>query len=337
MKKVIIVSLSGIGNAGGVERVSQYLAEILGNAGYRIKVLESLKYHFPKFDYFFQSVIMSLRLFFEKKDLVIANAWQAFLYPCDIVFLHGTMQCYTQKIGKFKRLSGAGVIALMEKVAARRAKKVLAVSEHVKKELIELYNINADKIDVLPNCVDDNCYLPQKSNGSIKKILFSGRLEYGKGLAYIKALADYLETIDGWEFHIASNSRMNEDLFLSNTKTSISWGLQAEDMPSFYASGDVLFFPSLYEGFSMSTLEALSSGIPVIGTEYSVTQELADFPFCIDISDIIEEPSKIVSIAEQVINEWCDRRSFIHNCISEKFGKKVYTKEFLAKLEGESL
>ena len=336
MKKVLIVSFNGIGNAGGVERVSLYIKEILEEAGYAVKVIEMLRFHLPKFDFLFQSIVISFRLFFMKKDLVVANSWQAFLYPADISFSHGTTQGYTEHVSTFKRFSGAGLTAWMEKTAAKRAKRVLAVSVHVKDDLVSLYKINPEKINVLPNCVDEEKYVPSKRITDKKDniILFCGRLEIRKGLLALKSLSDFLESIDGWQLLIASNVKQNTELFEMNKKTHIVYGLTAEDMPDFYLRGDVLFFPSLYEGFSMATLEALSCGIPVLGTDFVVTDELKPYAFCKDITTIVDNPREIVSEAEKLVSQWKNQKQFIHEIVAAQFGKKIYSTQFLQHIEG---
>lgn len=340
-KKAVIVSFFGTSNAGGVERVSQYIYEILRH-DYDVKILTKLNFTFPKFDYFFQAIIICIKLLFMKKDLVVGNSWQAFLYPCDVSFSHGTMEEYIRKaFGTFKRFSGDGFISFMEKTAARKSKKVLAVSSHVKNELISLYKIKPEKISVLPNCVDDELYsFSEKHNFREKTLLFSGRLENSKGLQYLKSLTDYIEKIDGWKLLVACNSRMNEELFQYNEKTEIYFNVSFSDMPEFYKQGSVLFFPSLYEGFSMATLEALSCGIPVIGTSAVVTSELSRFNFCRDISEIISNPAEIIVAADEMILKWGNKKKEMHEIIVHEFGKEQYAKKFLheiSALSGENL
>jgi len=46
-----------------------------------------------------------------------------------------------------------------------------------------------------------------------------------------------------------------------------------EDLASHYASGDLFLFPSLTETFGNVTLEALSSGVPVIAYDYAAARE----------------------------------------------------------------
>lgn len=338
MKKAIIVSFFGCGNAGGVERVSQYISEILCSVGYEVRVMEAVRFHLPKFDYIFQAMLMSIRLCFVRKDIVVGNSWQAFLYPCDLSFAHGTAQGYATHLGEFRKYSGSGITAWMEKIAAKRAKKVLAVSAHVKDELVSLYKIRAEKIRVLPNCVDEGKFFP--CEGRSKKdsfLLFSGRLERRKGLASLKSLSDFLETIDGWQLLIACNTKQNVELFEMNKKTHVYHGLSADDMPDFYRKGDILFFPSLYEGFSMATLEALSCGIPVLGTEFVVTQELSEFTFCKKIDTCSDNPAQILKSAEGMVALWQLKKDEIHQCTVVSFGKKAYAAAFLAQLDGGEL
>jgi len=42
----------------------------------------------------------------------------------------------------------------------------------------------------------------------------------------------------------------------------------------YYCAGDIFVFPSLYEAFSLATLEAAASGLPIIATKINGTEEL---------------------------------------------------------------
>ncbi|MEH1740604.1 glycosyltransferase [Fusobacterium varium] len=56
-------------------------------------------------------------------------------------------------------------------------------------------------------------------------------------------------------------------LFQGLKNTEMRLDLNLEEIIKFYSEGDILYFPSLYEGFEMVTLEALVSGIPVLGND----------------------------------------------------------------------
>lgn len=330
MKKAVVVSFNGTDNAGGVERVSQYICQALKGLC-NISIFKKRNFQFPKIDFFIQGIIMNLCLNFSKHDFVVSNSWQSYRYPADIIFFHGTMEGFLRKVGKFRKLSSAGLMAHMEKTAAKKAKKIIAVSGHVKEELSEFYGIDGSKITVLPNCVDDETYIPveKQRQQTEKVILFSGRLEYNKGLHSLMALSDFMETISDWKLYIAANTHQNEYFFSGKKNTKLYFELTADEMPRFYQSGDVLYFPSLYEGFSMASLEALSCGIPIMGTTYVVTSELSNYEFCKNCNDFIMEPQKILENAMLLHKVWNDKKEFIHETIKKDFGIQQWKNKFL--------
>ena len=50
--------------------------------------------------------------------------------------------------------------------------------------------------------------------------------------------------------------------------------LPAEDLPGLYAGARLFAFPSLYEGFGLPVLEAMSSGVPVVCSDSSSLPEV---------------------------------------------------------------
>ena len=142
-KKIYIVSQLGLSNAGGVEKVSYYLNELLKEK-YDVQIITRGKLSFGKLNNLIQPLLISLRLAFLKNKFVIGNSWHCFLYPADISIHHGTsagIMKYTGEGGLSLKFT-----AWMEKSSAKRAKNVLAVSENCKKELVELYKIPEEKI-----------------------------------------------------------------------------------------------------------------------------------------------------------------------------------------------
>ena len=95
-KKIYIVSQLGVGNAGGVEKVSWYLQSLLKEK-YEVSILTRGKLSFGKLNNLIQPVLISLKLWrinFGKADshkaFIIGNSWHCFLYPADISIHHGT-------------------------------------------------------------------------------------------------------------------------------------------------------------------------------------------------------------------------------------------------------
>jgi glycosyltransferase involved in cell wall biosynthesis len=340
---IVIVSLNGVDNSGGVERVSWYLREMLSRR-YPVLVLSRTKFSFGKFDIIIQPLLMSLRLFFldVKDKLVISNSWNSFLYPVDFSIMHGTTQGTITRIPSLKFIS-TKLMVFFEKVSVRNAKKNLAVSQDTKEEMTTYYHIRQEKITVFNNFVDEKIFYPMVDRNSIAgtddiHILFCGRLETRKGLDTLKKLSDYIEKTDGFSLIVACNKDENTGLFYGNKKTYIRIGLGINDICAFYNSGDILFFPTLYEGFSMSTLEALCCGIPVLGTAEAVKDGLRDYDF-VDIIDLgeLDDLFALTHRIRLLVERCCGKKKEIHRTIVRDFGYEQYEERLLSLIENTAV
>jgi len=324
MENIILVSLNGDDNSGGVERVTYYLKAILSEK-YGVSILKRSAKS-GKFDKLIYPLLFSLRLLFKKDSIVISNSWQSFLYPVDFSIHHGTTAGYTRHTGVKSKKSA--LLALMEKISARRAKTVVAVSENCRRELIELYGIAPEKIIVLNNLVDERLFYPQAAEKDEKiTILFSGRLEERKGLSALLELARAIESSDRYRLKIAANSGDNAALFANLKNTVISSNLDINAMREFYNSGDVFYFPTKYEGFSMATLESLACGVPVLGTGFAIPEEIRHYNFV-----RVEEAAgveKTLAAVEEMKRKFNHMRPEIHQTIARDFGYRQYRKKLL--------
>jgi glycosyltransferase involved in cell wall biosynthesis len=326
--KITIVSMNGDDNSGGVERVVFYLKKILSEK-YDVSILQR-KIKLGPFDKLIYPLLFSIRLIFKKNTLVISNSWQSFLFPVDFSIHHGTTAGYMRHAGITSKKSA--LLAWMEKISARRAKNIIAVSTHCKHELETLYGISPRKIIVLNNFVDEHLFYPQGSEKNEKiKILFSGRLEERKGLSTLLELAGLIESQDRYQLKIAVNSGDNCRLFDGLKNTGISAHLDINAMCEFYNSGDVFYFPTKYEGFSMATLEALACGVLVIGSGFAIPEELRHYEFvCIEESADVKT---ILARIEGMKYQFGNSRMEIHQRIIKDFGYEQYSQKLLQIIE----
>ncbi|MBQ3669930.1 MAG: glycosyltransferase family 4 protein [Treponema sp.] len=331
-KTIYLVSKFGFENIGGVERVNYYLYEILSRR-YTVKVVSRRKKPFCHGDWLFQSLYMSLQLFFRRNKIVIGTSWHSFLYPCDFSIHHGTtagvIASKCEEDSLYKRR-----ISKMEQISAKIAKMNIAVSENCRQEMISFYGIRPEKIMVLNNFVNDSVFFPLENavgerekavaSGNIR-IIFSGRLGERKGIEKLIALSNLIEKKDGFELLIATVSGENNGFFAGNKKTIIKTGVPFSQMNEFYNSGDVFYFPSHYEGFSMATLEALCAGLPVVGSKYAVMPELRSYDFVAvtDSSDMEE----LLSVITKIVVNNTSKKALIHGIIKDDFGRSQYEKK----------
>lgn len=155
-------------------------------------------------------------------------------------------------------------------------KQVICNSHMVKKEIIEDFNVPADKISVIYNAIDHNIFLPATNiQKSTLKIQYSIPLEppcfiyVGSGFER-KGLAGAISAIANTSAILLvvgsdKNQKRYEQLAtqLGCRDRIFFLGVQKKTL-DFYQMADALLLPTLYDPFPNVILEALSCGLPVI-------------------------------------------------------------------------
>jgi glycosyltransferase involved in cell wall biosynthesis len=176
------------------------------------------------------------------------------------------------------------------KVSAKRASRILAVSQATKDEIIRLLDIPAEKIIVTHDACEPR-FTPQdpavieqfrvRAGLPERFILFVSTLEPRKNVpTLLEAYARIAKETDvpliigggkGWLYD--SIFAKAEELNLGD-KVRFAGFIPGEDLPLWYAAATAFIMPSLYEGFGMPLLEAMACGTPVITTTSSSLPEV---------------------------------------------------------------
>lgn len=341
MKTIYIISWYGEKEVGGVESVTHYMVEAWKNE-YDVKVIstEMVKKEIYGFllgkhdvldailvSYYANKVIkQSKKMKGVKNVLVVTQGYNAPCIKADIAFAHGTMRGLKLAVYQDTKWH---LTQRFERRAWKYAKKVVAVGNHAKKEVVELYKIEKKKVKVIENCVNTKMFYPleREKPKQIYTVLFCGRLEKRKGLDMLYRFAVAIEQEPDMRLLIAATDTMNINLFEGMNHTKVQVRIKREKMNEFFNTGNVMFFPSLYEGFEMVTLECLSAGIPVMGNAVGAVRELlykgqkgvAVIPERSDMSEII---LSIKELADS-FNELTDRMN-LHNSIVHTYDFVLY-------------
>ena len=160
--------------------------------------------------------------------------------------------------------------------------KIIAISDMVKQDIMQWYGIPEDQIQVVYNGVDAERFHPRNRQyreeirrrhgiGDEFVILFVSNNFRMKGLGYlIEALAEIKK----------SNSTPYKCLVLGRDKKASYVGLaqklgiseeiifagSTDEPEKYYGAADLLVHPTFYDACSLTVLEALASGLPVITT-----------------------------------------------------------------------
>ncbi len=155
---------------------------------------------------------------------------------------------------------------------ARRARRVITVSEFARAELAELLHVEAD---VVPGGVDDR-FSPDADPEPARRalqlarpyVLSVGSLTARKNLAALVPAAQALAA-DGVEIIVAGGHRPQFAREHDLEGVRLLGRVDDALLPGLYAGAEAFALPSLYEGFGLPALEAMASGTPVVAAATS--------------------------------------------------------------------
>lgn len=224
-----------------------------------------------------------------------------------------------------------------KKIAVSRADHVLCISESTRRDLIELFGVAAERTSVVYLGCDD--LAPpvdagtRAQNGSRPYLLYVGsRGGYKNFEALIRAFvsSSYLRSgfsvmcFGGGAF-IPDELALFRQLQLSDAHVRQISG-NDEVLASMYANAAAFVYPSLYEGFGIPPLEAMSLGCPVIcGNTSSIPEVVGDAGEYFDPSDTesmrvaIEAVLQSTGRSQELVAKGHARRSLFswQRCASE--------------------
>ncbi len=150
------------------------------------------------------------------------------------------------------------------------ARRIIAVSDFTRRELVELLRVSEEKIRVVPNGVDEE-FTHEGPAAEGDYVLAVGTLEPRKNLPRLVEAARRNDVelrvvgARGWGgVEVGGNG--------------VRWLGEVSDaeLARLYRGALCLAYPSLYEGFGIPVLEAMACGAPVVTTRGTAMEEVAD-------------------------------------------------------------
>ena len=170
---------------------------------------------------------------------------------------------------------------LMTLLISKRARACIAISDAVKKYMIEKQEwTNSNSIFTVHYGFDDT-YRPKvtRFKNDILNFLFIGRLVPQKDVpTLLKAFQINLQKYPFDKLTIVGGGPLSSELRQLCTTLRIShcinWIGRVSNVNYFYSSNDIFVLTSRYEGFGLVLLEALASNIPIIASNNSAVPEV---------------------------------------------------------------
>ena len=295
--RILIINLCSADYPGGVERVLASIATALSDAGYKvewltqdqlasgqIRVLNTLAWLRLK--------EIAINIMFARKldrqgnyAAIITNGFYGthIRNKRCIHIYHGTVAGYRRavfgQLSVFSRLRLRS-IEILERFSGR-GKIVVAVSEYCRRELERYYRLQASCI--MENAVDTSFFTPvsaeeQKANkckffgSDAPVIIFVGRVEYAKGADILNEII--YKSQKRYNFLICAGEVEDKYRIKDASNVVYMLGLNPKMMRLAYQVADVFLLPSRYEGYGLAVAEALSSGVPVVGSEVGLMADI---------------------------------------------------------------
>jgi glycosyltransferase involved in cell wall biosynthesis len=190
----------------------------------------------------------------------------------------------------------------LTRLSVRRARRVLAVSESTKRDLVELLGVDERRVAVTPLAADERFRLlsPEalarfRGAAALDRpyVLYLGTIEPRKNLpALLRAFEAIAADLPHLLVIVGPDGWMTESFYETLRRMRHRERVRrvgfapAGDLAAWYGAADLFVFPSRYEGFGLPVLEAMACGTPVVTTNVSSLPEVADeAALCVDPAD----------------------------------------------------
>ena len=157
--------------------------------------------------------------------------------------------------------------------SAIQCERIVAENSDIKRILNQKYNVDLDKIEVIPPAIDGKFYPIKKTNDFYTIGTISGLMKRKRIDLLIKSFLK--ADIENSQLLIGGNGSEKEylkNLAKGDSRIKFLGFVDDSQMNDFYNSLDVFVFPTIEEGFGMPMVEAMACGKPV------VTLDDADIP-----------------------------------------------------------
>ena len=192
-----------------------------------------------------------------------------------------------------------------------QCKKIIAISEMVKRDILKHYQLPESRVEVVYNGVRLDRFHPDNKKRfriEMRKqfrvsdeevmVLFVGSGFERKGLKYLIKATQYLKQ-KNWRLVLVGKGKWKRYLSFASKENQgkIIYLDPIDEIEKLYAAADIFALPSIYEPFGNANLEALASGLPIITSHNCGAAEIIT-PKKEGI--ILAEPSDSKAIAEAI-------------------------------------
>ena len=181
----------------------------------------------------------------------------------------------------------------VEKTAIEMADAVIAVSGETKRDILRLFNVDAEKVHVIYNGIDLEEYKPVRSTDALTRygidpsvpfVLFVGRITRQKGIVHLVNAIQHMDP--GFQVVLCAGAPDTPEIALEMKaaveaarakRANIFWieeMVNKSTVYELYSHAAVFCCPSIYEPFGIINLEAMACETPVVASAVGGIKEV---------------------------------------------------------------
>ena len=156
----------------------------------------------------------------------------------------------------------------------------VAISPVIKETISMYYDLPLNSIPVIYNGTDlSKCYLKKQQSVYVTKIIHIGRFDYQKNhKMLVQVFGDIVKKYSEIKLILCGTGELEEEIRQKVKEMNISdnvifCGL-VDDVFKLLHEADIFILPSLYEGFPITIIEAMGTGIPIIATDVGGVRDI---------------------------------------------------------------
>ena len=236
------------------------------------------------------------------------------------------------------------VFRLIVRLTVLRCRRIVVISEHSRKDVMEYFSCPASKIDVTYLGGPETSPPANPAKLALQPsgyFLYVGRRELYKGIQFLLRAFERFkkETGSSMKLVLAGEPDGRYEAFFSSIIAGMEYGSDVvnagyvadAELSWLYANALALVHPSLYEGFGLPPLYAMSHGIPVVCSDRaSLPEVVGDAALLIDP----EDPDVFASALTRIFRdpEMRDQLAAKGRIQAGKFDWKLTTENVLSSL-----
>lgn len=267
--------------------------------------IEKMAFFFNYFQHY--ALARFLKGFFMKSRIILAVHYLGWCFE-----LKGNHSLFRKTMRDRKKTESHDTRKLLESFEKERSflylsDEVLVLSKWTMQVLVEDYGVSADKLHLVYNGLGTDCVLRKRHpQESVRDILFVGRLDEIKGLAFLlKAFARIADKHRDTRLIVAGDGDFQTYLSASRGFPGrvVFLGKVEPDMVNhLYEEAYMGVLPSFHEQCSYTAIEMMRYGLPFVGTDSTGLAEMLD-----------ATPDMLVRISE----DGFDEESFVEQLASK--------------------